>query len=100
VASAGAAVCGLVSAGMAADVSGVRAADRAASVHLAYLGAGSGATCLERGGHLIVKMFQGEGVDEWLTEQRLHFSKCQLVKPKASRSDSREVFAVCHAYSA
>ena len=94
-AAGGAPACDLVISDMAPNISGVRAADQAASMHLADLAAESAATYLKRGGHLIVKMFQGEGVDEWLIEQRLHYKKCQLVKPKASRSDSREVFALC-----
>lgn len=88
--------CDLVISDMAPNISGVRAADQAASMHLADLAAENAVEFLKPGGHLVVKIFQGEGVDEWLTEQRLHFKKCQLVKPKASRSDSREVFAVCH----
>jgi len=54
---------------------------------------------LKRGGDLIVKMFQGEGADDWLKQQRLVFKKCQFVKPKASRSESREVFAVCRQFT-
>jgi len=88
-------VCDLVISDMAPNISGVRAADQAASMHLADLAAENAATYLKQGGQLVVKVFQGEGVDEWLTEQRLYFQKCQLVKPKASRSDSREVFAFC-----
>lgn len=98
-ATAGEAACDLVISDMAPNITGIRAADQAASMHLADLAAENAAAFLKRGGHLVVKMFQGEGVDEWLTEQRLHFSKCQLAKPKASRSESREVFAVCQKFT-
>ena len=90
--------CDLVISDMAPNISGVRAADQAAAMYLADLAAENAMAYLKRGGHLVVKMFQGEGVDDWLTEQRLHFEKCQLVKPKASRSDSREVFALCQSF--
>ncbi len=91
-------VCDLVISDMAPNISGIRAADQAASMHLADVAAENAIAFLKRGGHLVVKMFHGEGVDEWLTEQRLHFQKCQLAKPKASRSESREVFAVCQSF--
>jgi len=94
-AAGGEPACDLVISDMAPNISGVRAADQAAAMHLADLASENATRYLKKGGHLIVKMFQGEGVDEWMTQQRLHFKKCQLVKPKASRSDSREVFALC-----
>lgn len=90
--------CDLVISDMAPNITGIRAADQAASMHLAELAADSAKIYLKRGGHLIVKMFQGEGVDDWLINQRLHFEKCQFVKPKASRSESREIFAVCQKF--
>lgn len=90
--------CDLVISDMAPNITGIRAADQAASMHLAELAAESATMYLKRGGHLVVKMFQGEGVDEWLKAQRLYFGKCQLAKPKASRSESREVFAVCQKF--
>ena len=94
-ATGGEPACDLVISDMAPNISGVRVADQAAAMHLADLAAENASNYLKRGGHLVVKMFQGEGVDDWLADQRLHFKKCQLVKPKASRSDSREVFALC-----
>ncbi len=90
--------CDLVISDMAPNITGIRAADQAASMHLAELAAEAAAMYLKRGGHLVVKMFQGEGVDEWLSEQRQRFEKCQFAKPKASRSESREVFAVCQRF--
>lgn len=97
-ATGGDAECDLVISDMAPNITGIRAADQAASMHLAELAAQTAAMYLKRGGHLVVKMFQGEGVDEWLSEQRQRFEKCQFAKPKASRSESREVFAVCQKF--
>jgi len=97
-ATGGEPACDLVISDMAPNITGIRAADQAASMNLADLAAENATTYLQRGGHLVVKLFQGEGVDEWLQSQRQHFEKCQLVKPKASRSESREVFAVCQRF--
>jgi 23S rRNA (uridine2552-2'-O)-methyltransferase len=37
-------------------------------------------------------------VDAWLAEVRRQFEKVNLVKPKASRPDSREVYALARGY--
>ena len=91
----GAPVCDLVISDMAPNITGVRAADQAAAMNLADLAADHAQRWLKPGGHLVVKMFQGEGTDDWLLAQRQVFEKCQFAKPAASRSESREVFAVC-----
>ena len=84
----------LVLSDMAPNISGVKAADQALSMGLADLAALAAEDWLSPGGHLVVKLFQGAGVDEWVAEQRHHFRKVQLVKPAASRPGSREVYAV------
>lgn len=86
--------CDLVISDMAPNITGVRAADQAAAMGLADMALEFAHKHLKPGGHLVVKMFQGEGVDAWIAERRSEFEKCQLVKPKASRSESRELFAV------
>jgi 23S rRNA (uridine2552-2'-O)-methyltransferase len=43
---------------------------------------------------LVVKLFQGEGIDGWIADLRKKFAKVRMVKPKASRPESREVYAV------
>lgn len=86
--------CDLVISDMAPNITGVRAADQAAAMGLADMALEFAHKHLKPGGHLVVKMFQGEGVDRWIIERRSEFEKCQLVKPKASRSESRELFAV------
>jgi 23S rRNA (uridine2552-2'-O)-methyltransferase len=53
---------------------------------------------LKPGGDLVVKVFQGEGVDAWVACLREHFVKVQLVKPKASRPGSREMYGVARQY--
>jgi 23S rRNA U2552 (ribose-2'-O)-methylase RlmE/FtsJ len=39
-------------------------------------------------------MFQGAGIDEAMLELRAVFARVTLAKPDASRSGSREVYAV------
>ena len=44
------------------------------------------------GGAFVVKVFQGEGFDEYVREMRVHFEKVTVRKPKASRDRSAEVY--------
>ncbi len=48
-----------------------------------------------KNGTFVVKMFQGEGFDEVVKDFRAAFKVVKFRKPSASRSRSREVYAVC-----
>ena len=53
------------------------------------------------GGSMVIKAFQGEGLDDWVLERRrCEFAKVALTKPKASRPESREVFIVAQGFKA
>jgi len=84
----------LVLSDMAPNLSGVKVADQARAMELVELATAVACRLLNPGGSLVVKMFQGEGVDEWIAEARRHFGKVVLAKPDASRRDSREVYGV------
>ena len=84
----------LVLSDMAPNISGIRAIDQARAMDLAD-------TCLEycqrwlrSEGSMTIKSFQGEGLDAWVAMLKKSFDKVNVTKPKASRSDSREVFVV------
>jgi len=88
----------LVLSDMAPNMSGNRATDQARAMYLADLAAEAACKWLKPGGHLVVKMFQGEGVDAWVADLRASFRSVQLIKPKASRPESREVYAVAREF--
>lgn len=88
----------LVLSDMAPNISGIRAADQASAMHLADLAAEAACRWLESGGGLVVKLFQGEGTDAWVADMRTKFDRVRLVKPRASRPESREVFALCEGF--
>ncbi len=48
----------------------------------------------------MVKVFQGEGFDDYLREIRALFSVVKVRKPEASRDRSREVYIVATGYKA
>jgi len=84
----------LVLSDMAPNISGVRAADQAASLRLAGLALRAAESWLADGGGLVVKLLQGEGAAEWLAAARRRFRRVESVKPEASRAASREFYAV------
>ena len=47
---------------------------------------------LETGGNLYVKVFEGEDFKEYVDSVRKNFKTVKIIKPKSSRSESREVF--------
>jgi len=89
----------LVLSDMSPNISGVRAADQAAAMGLIDLATESALRWLKPGGALVVKMFQGEGVDDWVKDMRRCFQKVQLAKPAASRAESREVYGIATGFT-
>ena len=83
---------------MAPNISGVRAADQARAMDLAGLATEAAGRWLAPGGALVAKLMQGEGVDAWIKTARGGFDQVSVVKPRASRSESREVYAVARGY--
>ena len=65
-----------------------------ASVKLAKVALDFARTHLQPGGDLVVKVFQGAGLDQFQRDVRPHFNKVYLRKPKASRDRSREHYVV------
>ena len=88
----------LVLSDMAPNISGVRAADQARAMDLAELAADAAARWLASGGGLVVKLMQGDGVDAWIEAAKAAFDQVSVVKPTASRAESREVYAVAQGY--
>ncbi|MEJ2087583.1 MAG: RlmE family RNA methyltransferase [Gammaproteobacteria bacterium] len=88
----------LVLSDMAPNISGIRAADQARSMELAELAEAAADQWLGPGGALLVKMFQGEGIEPWIRRMRTKFGAFKQVKPKASRPESREMYAVAQQF--
>jgi len=88
----------LVLSDMAPNISGIRTVDQARAMDLADVSLESCHRWLKRNGAMTIKAFQGEGLDDWVTDLRKVFAKVQVTKPKASRSESREVFVVAQGF--
>ena len=89
----------LVLSDMAPNISGVRAVDQPRAMYLAELALDFASSTLKKGGVFLVKVFQGEGFDEYLAAVRQKFAKVQIRKPKASRPRSREVYLLARHYT-
>ncbi|EKT61540.1 23S rRNA (uridine(2552)-2'-O)-methyltransferase RlmE [Providencia sneebia] len=79
---------------MAPNMSGTPAVDIPRSMYLVELALDMCRTVLAPGGSFIVKVFQGEGFDEYLRDIRSLFTKVKVRKPESSRARSREVYIV------
>ena len=84
----------LVLSDMAPNISGTRTVDQARAMDLADVSLESCQRWLRDDGAMTIKAFQGEGLDDWVAALRKRFAKVSVTKPKASRSESREVFVV------
>ena len=84
----------LVMSDMAPNISGVASVDQPRAMYLAELALLLAADVLKPGGTFLVKLFQGEGFDDYVRELRGRFAKVSFRKPRASRPRSREVYAL------
>lgn len=50
---------------------------------------------LRRGGHLVVKLLESEDVQEFSRICKPLFRKASLLRPKATRPSSREIYVIC-----
>ncbi len=84
----------LVLSDIAPNLSGVDAVDQPRAMHLAELALDLAAGILKPNGAFLVKVFQGQGSDDFLRELRLRFRRVWIRKPQASRARSREVYVL------
>ena len=82
----------LVMSDIAPNISGIESADVAAVLHLAEIVIEIAISTLNDSGNLLIKLFQGKGTDEFLNEIRKLFRTVRIIKPKASKTNSREIY--------
>jgi len=84
----------LVLSDMAPSTTGHRGTDQARSMALAEEALALAAVSLVKGGHFVVKIFQGPDEQAFLGQMRIQFDQVKSFKPKSSRSESKEMFCV------
>ncbi|MGD9130622.1 MAG: RlmE family RNA methyltransferase [Candidatus Bathyarchaeota archaeon] len=76
------------------NVSGIWELDHARQIDLASQSLRIATSILRSGGNFFVKAFQGNTLNRFVGEVKQHFSFVKLVKPKASRSKSAELYVL------
>jgi 23S rRNA (uridine2552-2'-O)-methyltransferase len=89
----------LVLSDMAPNITGISSVDQARIMNLAELALALAKNVLSPGGDLMIKLFQGSGVDEFKKELKCSFNKILIRKPTASRSRSREIYLLARGYN-
>jgi 23S rRNA (uridine2552-2'-O)-methyltransferase len=84
----------LVISDLAPNVTGIASVDQPRAIYLSELALEFAKEVLKPGGYLLVKVFQGEGFDQYLQQLRSAFGKVVTRKPKSSRPKSREIYLV------
>jgi len=79
---------------MAANMTGNETADSARSMYLVELALEMCHQVLKVNGSFVVKVFQGDGFDNFVKEARKVFKTVKTRKPDSSRARSREVYLV------
>jgi 23S rRNA (uridine2552-2'-O)-methyltransferase len=77
---------------MAPNMSGIDAIDQPRSIELAELALDLAGRALKPRGSALIKLFQGSGFPELVGEARRRFETVKLLKPRASRARSAEVY--------
>ncbi|MEF2231611.1 MAG: RlmE family RNA methyltransferase [Pseudodesulfovibrio sp.] len=84
----------LVISDMAPKTTGIKFADQANSLELCERAFEVAGKRLKRGGHFVVKIFEGAETKEYRDSLRPHFDKVKNFKPYSSRSESKEIFVI------
>lgn len=79
---------------MSPNISGNYPMDHARSVELCENALAFAVKVLKRGGGLVMKMFEGDMMQDLLSDVKRHFAEVKLHGPKASRSSSSEIYII------
>ncbi|WP_031431704.1 23S rRNA (uridine(2552)-2'-O)-methyltransferase RlmE [Methylomicrobium agile] len=88
----------LVMSDMAPNMSGSKGVDQPRSLYLGELALEMAQSVLAKDGAFLVKLFQGEGFENYCKQVQQSFSKVLIRKPKASRSRSNEVYLLARGF--
>ncbi|MEW6996270.1 23S rRNA (uridine(2552)-2'-O)-methyltransferase RlmE [Colwelliaceae bacterium BS250] len=83
---------------MAQNMSGNEATDQPRNMYLVELALDMCHQVLKKNGSFVVKVFQGEGFEQYMKDVRAAFVNVKTRKPESSRARSREVYIVATGY--
>jgi 23S rRNA (uridine2552-2'-O)-methyltransferase len=76
------------------NISGIWELDHARQIDLARRSLEVATSVLKPNGNFFVKVFQGDMLNDFVKEVKQHFSFVKLIKPKASRAKSAELYVL------
>jgi 23S rRNA (uridine2552-2'-O)-methyltransferase len=79
---------------MAPNTTGVQSVDQARSLNLVEMVFFLLPKFLKPGGNVVVKVFESNDAQMFLKEQKKHFSEFHYLRPKSTRSVSKEYFVI------
>ncbi len=88
----------LVMSDMAPNMSGNKGVDQPRAIYLGELALETAKTVLIKDGSFLVKLFHGEGFEEFHNDVQRCFTKVVIRKPKASRPRSNEVYILAKGF--
>ena len=88
----------LVMSDMAPNISGNKAVDQPRSMYLVEIALDLATQTLKPRGDFVCKLFQGEGSEQLIAAAKQQFERVKVMKPKASRAGSREVYLVARKF--
>jgi 23S rRNA (uridine2552-2'-O)-methyltransferase len=88
----------LVMSDMAPNISGNKAVDQPRAMYLAELAFDLAARSLKPNGDFVCKLSQGQGTDTYVADVKKAFERVKVLKPRASRPGSSEVYLLARNY--
>lgn len=76
------------------NISGIWDLDHIRQIELSMCSLQIALSILKNGGNFFVKVFQGELFNQFLREVRKNFRQVKIIKPKASRKESAEIYVL------
>jgi 23S rRNA (uridine2552-2'-O)-methyltransferase len=83
---------------MAPKTTGIRLTDQVRSVELCTLALETSHKYLKEGGHFVCKLFHSDEFEDFRNLLRKYFKKVEVLRPKSTRKESKEIFFVCMGY--
>lgn len=83
---------------MAPRTTGIRITDQTRSLELSYLALTTAERFLRPKGSFVCKLFHSEGFEDYRKALREKFEKVEILRPKSTRKESKEVFFIALQY--
>lgn len=84
---------------MAPSTTGIRVTDQARSLELCEMALDCAIRFLRPGGNFVCKLFHSEAFDTFRNKMKAQFKNVEVLKPKSTRKESKEIFLIGKGFS-